>query len=239
MPFGYSWGELGNAGLAGLDGPRQAIWNLGPALVGRSGQGPQNGAELFGRLGMDQQGPAAQGLGAGLDLVANPMNLAGMGLFNRATGAVGAGTGAAARTAAPEAAATLAGRLEQMAGGGLRAAEEASAVRAAQPIATQPGSQVAQQLQRMAVDHPPLVGAPAPMVSPQIAGRLDRAAGTGLQYQFGRAADAAQHAVMPNFPTPLATQSFGQGGAAAGSSTGGLLDRLQRMSRPAVQAMDY
>jgi hypothetical protein len=86
------------------------------------------------------------------------------------------------------------------------------------------------------------------MVTPQIAGRVDRAAGAGLQYQMGRAADAAQHAVMPNFPTPLVTQSLGQPAAAATSgfgsaagTSGGLLDRLQRMApaRQAIPAMNY
>src|SRR5262245_4596506 len=117
MPFGYTWGELGNAGLAGLDGPRQALFNLGPFLVGRSGQGPQTGSELLSRLGANPDSAWTTGLGMGIDLVADPTNLVGMGAANRA--AQGGRAAGRAVNAAPEAAG-LAQRLERFAGTGLQ-----------------------------------------------------------------------------------------------------------------------
>ncbi len=92
--------------------PRQLAWNAGPALVGRPGEGPQNGAELFSRLGLDPNSPlqraAGHGLGAGLDFMADPLQLVGMGLTR-------------ARAAAPvaEGGGNLIRRLEQHAGQGL------------------------------------------------------------------------------------------------------------------------
>lgn len=118
MPFGSDYGSLAdlpanlgrailNAGQTMLSAPRQAAWDIGPTLVGRSGQGPQSGAEALQRLGLDYNSPGQRalghGLGAGLDMTADPLMLSGMG-FGRA-----AGTGAAA----PEAG-TLTRRLERM-----------------------------------------------------------------------------------------------------------------------------
>jgi hypothetical protein len=87
------------------DFPRQAAYNVGPALVGRAGQGPQTGAEMFQRAGLDYDVPwqraLGAGAGAGMDMLANPLNLIGMG-------AGGAGR------AAPAAEGALARRLERM-----------------------------------------------------------------------------------------------------------------------------
>jgi hypothetical protein len=211
MPFGYTWGDLGNAGLAGLDGPRQAVWNLGPTLVGRSGQGPKTGAEMLGRLGMEERGPAAQGFGKAIDLIANPMNLAGMGMLNRAT---------AARSVAPEAAA-LTTRLERMAGSGLQQAEQAAARRTAQATGA---------------SAPPLQGAPTsiarpvpPLASPGAGFRLDPA-------QL-RVDQLNSPLFNPNLPVyGLGTPAFSQTAPAAAPATSVLLNRLQRLIPPAGAA---
>jgi hypothetical protein len=118
----------------------------------------------------------------------------------------------------------MAGRLERMAGSGMQDAAMASQMRAAQPIAAQPGSSLADVMRRMSVDRPPLVGAPSPMVSPQVSGRLNRAAGQGLGYQMGRSSAAHAAAEMPNFPTPLMTEQFLNPTAVAPQSR--LLQRL-------------
>lgn len=256
MPFGYSWGELGNAGLAGLDAPRQAIWNLGPALVGRSGQGPKDGRELLGAIGMNPDSPAAHGLGKGLDLVANPMNLAGMGMFGRAA----AGTGAA-RTAAPEAAVTLAGRLEQMAGSGLQgqlAARPASgAVGGISEVAAGSAARAAPATSEIAAQMAARGPASGPSPASWATTRPPPASTTPLPR--GRSVPISTIAESPgspswlqqsatefpngypNFPTPLVTQSLGAPAANAAAETGGgILGRLQRMApQRQVPAMDY
>lgn len=140
-------GDIGRSvlGMAGqtLDIPRMLAWNAGPALVGRSGQGPQTGADALQRLGLNYDSPVQRaighGLGIGLDLVANPMNLVGMG---------------AARGATP-AAANLTRRLEQFAGPGLQDATQAASSRLvasaaanggyARPFATPWGADVLSQ----------------------------------------------------------------------------------------------
>ncbi len=258
MPFGYTWGELGNAGLAGLDGPRQAIWNLGPTLVGRPGQGPQNGRELLGAIGMNSDSPMAHGLGKGIDLVANPMNLAGMGMFGRASGAGGAApeVAAAARSAAPSSA-SLAGRLETMAGPGLQGS-----------LATRPASGALGGISEVAGAS----AAPVENVAAQMAARgparptsnwastrpptqAPLPAGTppgGIPQSFPMAPDVSPSWLQqapgprgfPNFPTPLATERFLQQGAgaaapAAASSGGSILDRLQRMTPQGAPRIDY
>ncbi len=117
-------GQIANVGLQGVGAamslPRIMAWNAGPAMVGRSGQGPQTGAELLGRLGMDQNSGLTQALGAGTEMVADPMMLMGGGLFGRTS-----------RAAAPaeSAAGGIAQRLEQFAGPGLQHAVQADASR--------------------------------------------------------------------------------------------------------------
>ncbi len=94
---------------AGMSIPKRVLWNLGPALVGRSGEGPQTGAEALQRLGLDYNSPGQRalghGAGAALDLLGDPMNLMGMGTAGR-------GAAAAAPAAAGEGA--LVRRLERM-----------------------------------------------------------------------------------------------------------------------------
>lgn len=112
-------GQMGGVGLEGLQTALQipgfVARNIGPALVGRNLQGPTSSAEALGRLGLDYNSPAQRaighGLGAGLDFMADPMMLGGLGAGNRA--AAGAANAAASE-------ATLARRLEQFAGPGLQ-----------------------------------------------------------------------------------------------------------------------
>jgi len=222
-----SLGQIGQTALNGVGAaisiPRLMAWNIGPAIVGKTGQGPQNGAELFQRLGMNYDSPAQRalghGLGAGLDMLADPTLLAGIG---------------------SKAASPLASRLEQFAGSGLQDAAAASQVRAAQPIAMQPGSSLAAAMRRMPINPPALVGAPSPMVAPQVSGRLGRMAGPGLEYQFGRAGAAAGAADMPNFPTPLVSEAFLGGGGGATNTAAGRLGRMTAPRSPQpVGPMDY
>ncbi len=184
---------------------------------------------------MNPDSALTHGLGMGVEMASDPLALSGLSALG--------GASRAAATAAPAAEAAgsvLSRRLGQFAGPGLDEAAGAAASRATQQIPMQPGSQLARQMEAMTVERPALAGAPAPMVSPQVTGRLNRAAGAGLDYQMGRATDAAQHAVMPNFSTPLASQQYlgNAGGSFGGGGGGNLMDRLQRMARPAVQAID-
>lgn len=201
MPFGYSWGDLGNAALAGLDGPRRAVWNLGPALVGRSGQGPQNGAELFSRLGMNgpTSGAIGAGLGAGLDLVANPMNLAGMG-FGRVAPAAGA-----TRSAIPEAG-TLTRRLERM------VAPVAEANAAGRPIAQ---ARIDNWMQ--GVGHPGAPFAPGAGGPLANAGALPRPSGSMSSTVLGGGAPAAGRRLGSAAPGYVDPAGFGYDAAATRS----------------------
>lgn len=110
-------GTLARLAGAGMSIPKILAWNAGPAIVGRSGQGPQNGAELFGSLGLDPESPwqraAGHGLGAALDMAADPVNLLGMGVGRAATPAAsegGALTRRLERMVAPVNEANAAGR---------------------------------------------------------------------------------------------------------------------------------
>lgn len=84
--------------------PGFAARNVGPLLVGRNLQGPQSSAEAFQRLGANYEVPwqraLGHGLGAGLDMMADPTMLMGMG-------------GGAGRVAVPEG--LLTRQLEQFA----------------------------------------------------------------------------------------------------------------------------
>lgn len=120
-PYVPSWGnreptlgEMAGVGLQGVGAalsiPRMMAWNAGPALVGHAGEGPQNGAELLHRLGMvDLNSPTQRAIGAGtgaaLDMLADPINLIGMGAGRAAQGQAAQGQ--------------MAGRLERFAGAGL------------------------------------------------------------------------------------------------------------------------
>lgn len=178
--------------LAGMAGeatriPQMTAWNLGPALVGRSGQGPQTGAEALQRLGLNYNSPGQRALGAGagkaLDLLADPLNLVGAGGRTAPAAASAAQTGDLAR------------RLEQFAGPGV-----ASARRAEQGRAT-----LADALRRMSVDRPPLTGNPAPLVSPQVIAQSGTVPGGGA-FGGGRSAaeKAANRALIQQAPTAIA-----------------------------------
>lgn len=96
--------------------PRRAIWDVGPSLVGRSGQGPQTGADLLGRLGMNPNSGLIHALGIGAEMAGDPLMLSGLG-------------GRAAASATTPGAANLTRRLEQFAGPGLQDASQAASGR--------------------------------------------------------------------------------------------------------------
>jgi len=186
--------------------------NIGPLAVGRNLQGPQSSAEAFQRLGANYDVPwqraLGHGLGAGLDMMADPTMLAGVGAGNRA--AAGAAESALAR------------RLEQFAGPGLQDATRAAQVRATQPIAAQPGSSIARQLEAMAVDRPALQGPPTSIAAPaRPFARLNAAFGSDMPTL--RVDQLNSPSFNPNLPVNgLGTPSFGQGNSP--------IDRLRRMT---------
>ena len=211
-------GQMGNVGLQGIGAslsiPRLMAWNAGPAMVGRSGEGPQNGAELLGRLGMNQQGPAAQGLGAGLDLLADPMNLV----------VLGAARGASAPSA-------LTRRLEQMAGSGLgdAAAAEGARVAAANPETLRRLGVTVPAPPRpsspFAATRPTGVSPPAPVPYRPVTS-FPEAPGSPsfLQSPTGP---------YPSFSTPLTTERF------LNPPSNPLMNRLRQMAAPARTADAY
>lgn len=88
-------GTLGGAALGGVLGsifdlPRQmlwqGVWGTGvPRALGLGEEAPETGAQLMGRLGMDEGSPLARALGVGAELVLDPFTLMG-GVGGRAVG---------------------------------------------------------------------------------------------------------------------------------------------------------
>lgn len=76
-----TFADMGRVALSGIGAamslPRIMAWNAGPAMVGRSGQGPQTGTELLSRLGMNPDSGLTGALGAGVEMAADPMTLLG------------------------------------------------------------------------------------------------------------------------------------------------------------------
>lgn len=73
---GMGLSELAGGAFDVLDAPRRMIWE---SLLGTS-----SGSELMGRLGMDPEGPWAQALGLGAEMLLDPLNLVGAGLGAKA-----------------------------------------------------------------------------------------------------------------------------------------------------------
>jgi hypothetical protein len=90
-------GLLGQVGDA-LAMPRKLLWSGANALynaaTGSSGEAPESGTELLGRLGMDPDSPWTKALGFGVEALTDPLTYAG-GLLGRAGGAAAKGLGGA------------------------------------------------------------------------------------------------------------------------------------------------
>jgi hypothetical protein len=115
-----------------LSAPRRGLWNLVAQLGQAAGVGDgtayDSGHELLtGGLGMDADNPMTHILGFGAEMLTDPLSFLGGGIGRMA----GKGMEAAAGAAKAGKAATLAGRLEGAAGGGLNEAIAKSASRAA------------------------------------------------------------------------------------------------------------
>lgn len=216
-------GKLGGMAGATLDVPRLMAYNLGPALVGRPGQGPQTGAELLGRLGLDPNSPTQRAIGHGggaaLDMLANPINLLTMG-----------GGGAAAnRVAGP-----LTSRLEAMAGEGL-----------AGRLAGNPATGSIAGMEQGSLLNPrfspsmsPFAGRQPYTAAEMIAERAGMAPRTATPPPITPRTDFAalrseqlnSPSFNPSLPAPgLGTPSFSQESPASN-----LLNRLQRMATPST-----
>lgn len=232
--------SLGDAMLSAFgtiaSAPRRALWDVGPSLVGRSGQGPQTGTEMLGRLGMDRDSGLTQALGFGAEVAGDPLTMmSALGHAGRAAPAVADGAG------------NIAQRLEQFAGQGLTGT-----------LASRPASGSLGGLSQVAAHSPP----PVPSVAAQMAARGPAPAAARLPrpdfkpvargpawggnldpstfgYAPGVSPSFLQPSVTtpgitypsvgyPNFPTPLATQSL-MTPAGGAQQSGQLADRLQRL----------
>lgn len=225
---------LGAAGTI-ASAPRQALWGIGPALVGQSGQGPQSGVDLLSRLGMDPNSGMTRAMGFGAEMVGDPMMLMGAASL--------AGRGVQ-QAAGRQVASPLAARLEQYAGGGLAdTLTSRPAANAIGDLGGQAGARAGAMARPSMSASVPQAVAPSidDAVAQQIAARQGqpvRAAGGYLEPpSFSNFSDHSPSFLQappgprgyPNFPTPLSTERFMPGAAPTSSPLAG---RLQRMTAP-------
>lgn len=209
MGLGEILGKLGGMAAQTTQIPRMMAWNLGPALVGRSGEGPQTGAEALQGVGLNYDSPWQRALGHGggkaLDLLADPVNLIGMGR-------------GAPRTAVAEGGGALARRLEEFAGPGM-------ANQLAEPAAVNVSSmeQGFRPLSPFQGRMPAGIRAPAPLG----AGVPPRPVTPAPDFEALRVQQLNSPSFNPALPAPgLGTPSFSQAPATT------LMDRLRRMAPP-------
>lgn len=211
MGLGEILGKLGGMAAQTTQIPRMMAWNLGPALVGRSGEGPQTGAEALQGLGLNYDSPWQRALGHGggkaLDLLADPMNLIGMGR-------------GAPRAAAAEGGGNLIRRLEQHAGPGL-----------ADSLAANPATATIPQLEWGTRSVPNAPFSPRSPFMPRVPlANVERAVPTGIPSGGGpmpradfdalRAQQLNSTSFNPALSAPdLGTSAFSQGSPAAPSLT--------------------